>query len=159
MISVELKGVDDIIKGLSRMLNSVQPESLTMMERASSETADLMKSNIDSRSGSLASSIDYKVKSLGNTIESEIGPDDGEFGGRPVGRAVELGRSPGGGFPNWFDIAARYGVSTNVAFLMAKKIQQQGTQGLRFVEKTYGQILGIFNKYGVEVIYKIANRY
>ena len=154
-----MKGIEEVANGLSRISTEIQPEILSMMERASQETAQLMKNNIPSQSGSLAESINYDLKVMGNTIESEIGPNDNAFGGRPVGRAVELGRSPGGGFPNWFDIAARYGVSLNVAFLMAKKIQEQGTTGVKFVERTFGRISSLFMQYGLEVVYRVANRF
>lgn len=156
MMSVKIEGTEVIINGINKMAASVLVEEKTVLTMAASETASLMKGNIDSRSGSLANSIDYKLDGL----TAYIGPNDGRFGGRPVGRAVELGRSPGGGFPNWFDIAARYGVSTPVAFAMAKSIQQKGTQpGLRFIAKTFSQIVGIFTKYGIEVIYNIVNRF
>lgn len=159
MIKIELNGVEEVAAGINRMATEIQPQILAMMESASTETAQLMKSNIPNRSGSLANSIDYSLKIMGNTIESEIGPNDSAFGGRPVGRAVELGRTPGGGFPNWFDIAARYGVSTSVAFLIAKKIQREGTMGIKFVERTFSKIVNLFEKYGLEVVYRIANRF
>jgi hypothetical protein len=157
---IEIKGDREAALAMERMAQSVEPNRLWAMQEAAKETVAIMKDLVPVRTGSLASSIDYDLRLTGDDVTAEIGPNDA-YWGRPVGRAVELGRLPKTGhFPNWFDIAVRYGLSTAVAYKAAKTIFERGTlPGLRFVQKTLEIIKAPFLEIGIAAAEKIAGEW
>lgn len=156
---IEIKGDEAIVRGLNKMASSVMVELIQSMEDAAKETEQEMKSNIPNRSGSLERSIGYDIDTSNGSVVAHIGPDDSQFEGRTVGRATELGRQSGGGFPNWNDIANRYGVSLGVAYAIAKKIHREGSRGLFYAEKSLASLQGRFLQHGIQAVRAIAGKF
>jgi len=155
---VEIKGDKEVAMALSRMADMVGPTLAKEMMKSAQEAANVMKDNVPVKTGSLKRSISYDIKGRGDEVSAEIGPSDSKWG-RPVGRAVELGRTPGGGFPNWLDIQARYGVSTAVAFRIAKSIWGKGSKGLHFVQKSLSNIESVFERRGIRATMEIVQQW
>lgn len=158
-LDIKIQGVDEIFNSLMNVASSIPGEMAALLETSANEAQDMMRSNVSSKTGSLSRSISYQIEGTGMEMRATIGPNDGEFGGRPVGRSTELGRVPGGGFPNWYEIANRYGVSIGVGFLIAKKIHEQGSNGIYYGRKTMDTMEGLFMQRGIETLYAIASRY
>lgn len=158
-VYIDLKGDKEIQQALLRMAESVSFEMLTALKNAAEETKDTMGENIPTRTGSLKSSLSIDFIDEGSKITAHIGPDDANFEGRAVGRATELGRKAGGGFPNWNDIANRYGVSLGVAYAIAKKIQADGSSGLFYAEKSVLTIQPMFMERGMQAVRRITSKF
>lgn len=160
MMSVKIEGEEQVVQGLKRALDSIPTTLRSQMEECAGEVEQIMKGNTKVQTGSLSDSISHEVKFTNTETIAHIGPSDSHFAGRPVGRATELGRNPGGGFPNWFEISNRYGVSTAVGYAIAKAIVERGTRpGLRYVEKTLSQTVRIFAEYGMNASRVIAQKF
>jgi len=158
-LQIKIEGDREIITRMNNASRSIPDILKTMLEYSAIEVANIMKSKIPLRSGSLSGSVDYEMRGNGMGAEAIIGPDDSQFNGRPVGRATELGRNSGGGFPNYYEIASRYGVPLATGFAIAKSIHNKGTRpGLQYISKTLRQAQGVLLKYGIKAVQEITQK-
>lgn len=157
--SVSIKGLPGLVAALKNMANTSTAEMMNSMEESAQEAQEIMRSNIPSRTGSLSSAVSYEVRNEGSKVVAYVGPDDGNFGGRSVGRAVELGLGSGQAFPPASAIADRYGLSLGVGFLVARAIFQKGSGGVFYGEKTYDMVEGLFAQRGISTLLQIANKF
>lgn len=158
MIKFDIKGHKEFIAKMNAAANRTPDVLKIMMEYCARDVADTMKANIPKRSGSLSESVGYEIRYSGRSTEGIVGPDDQHFNGRPVGRATEIGRNPGGGFPNYFEIASRYGVSLAVGYTIAKGIYEKGTRpGLQYASRTLAKAQKLLRQYGIQAQRRIFN--
>jgi hypothetical protein len=157
--NIQMKGINELVSALKAMSGRITPAMYETLQEAADEAKSIMQEGINSRTGSLRDSIDYDIRDEGNKISAYVGPNDSSFSGRPVGRATELGRSPGGGFPNWYDIANRYGVSLGVGYLIAKSIYEKGSSGLFYGQKAEDIVKGTFLERGISAIRTITSTF
>lgn len=153
--SVKIEGMEEFIKGLERMADEAKFQPKDKLLEGAVRTSQTMRTLAPKRTGAFANTIDYKIS--GDV--AEIGPDDGYYEGRPVGRAVELGRPPGQTPPPWIAIASRYGVGVASARRIAKAIGEQGTLPTLFAEKTFDALSSFYDKLGLDAANEVVNRY
>lgn len=158
-LDIKIDGVQEFVNSLMSVGAIIPEEMAALMESSAQEAEDMMRNNISSKTGSLASSIDHVIEGSGNQMKATIGPNDGNFGGRKVGIGAEMGKLAGKGFPNWFDISNRYGVSLGVGFLIAKKIHEEGSSGIYYGRKTMDVMEAVFSERGIQMLYQVASRY
>ncbi len=161
MFTVTLQGGEELIAALNRVGASIIPVGTTEMQRAAEDIAQAMREVVPTETGSLQRSIGYNFKVEGNQITARIGPDDAELSGghgQAVGRAIELGRPPGKA-PPWQAIESRYGVGPAEAKAIAYSIAKKGTQGLHFIESTFGLTEGIMSERGIQIVQEIVNNF
>ncbi len=161
MVIINITGDKELIDALNRMASSVAPAAATGMRGAAEEVSQAMREVVPTETGSLQRSIGYDFKIEGNEITARVGPSDVELSGgwgRPVGRAIELGRPPGKP-PPWFAIQARYGIGVAEARNIARKIGREGTIGVHFVENTIGLTQVIMAEKGIQIVEEIVSNF
>lgn len=156
---IEIKGLPGLVNALRNMARTSTAEMMNSMEDSAMEASEIMRSNIPTRTGSLANAVSYDVRNEGSKVTAYVGPDDGNFGGRSVGRAVELGLGSGQAFPPAQEIADRYGLSLGVGFLVARAIHEKGSGGVFYGQKTYDMVQGVFAQRGIATLYSIASKF
>lgn len=154
MHTVRVEGLEEFVKGLERMASEVGTQKADKLQEGALRTAQALKISAPKATGAFAGTIDYDI--FGDV--AEVGPSDSYYGGRPVGRAIEEGRSPGTP-PPWYAISARYGVGVASAKRIAKVIGDRGTPATKFVQNTYDSLQTYYDKLGLDAATAIVNKY
>lgn len=153
----EVKGDKQVISGLTNMANSVKFELNNSLKRMAERTESEMKGEAPRRTGSFSESIGYYLDT--GAMMASIGPNDAVFGGRPVGRTIELGRTPGAARPPAKALMDRYGLTLGQAIQAAKTISERGVRGNPFAMRTYEKIQPLVGRYSMEAVVKITEKF
>lgn len=154
--SIHIEGMDEVIKGLNRMISETAEQKSQRLTEGAERTVQTMREEAPRATGNFRSTINYNREGADSVL---IGPSDSAYGGRPVGITVSKGRAPGRTPPPWFAITARYGVDVASARRIAKKIGLEGTVGNPFVEKTFSLMQSVYDSLGLKAITNIANKF
>lgn len=146
---VEVAGVDKILNSLRSAPGRLEITMERILNDSSNRIESLMKQRAPlGRTGALRNSIQSQRGS--SRFERVIGPTGGT-GSRSFplpkryGYFVDVGNSPH--FPNVQDIANRYGVDINQAFLIARRISEKPGQRYGFAGDTAQEVNRIVTTY------------